>query len=190
MLYVSLTLAWLLGLIYCSIPSYWLVVHPFADKWRARKGRIYTPLGLVWLGFIILLGAITGRWRFITLYETWWSLLPGGILAALDIYLLRKIGRDFGSDRLIGRHELNPAQADNRLIITGMHARMRHPIYLSHLIMVTALAAASGLAVMYGLLAFGFITGAIMIRAEDVELEKRFGQEYREYRKRVPAIGF
>src|SRR6185503_20891125 len=107
MLYVSLTLAWLLGLIYCSIPSYWLVVHPFADKWRARKGRIYTPLGFAWLGFIILLGLITGRWRFITLYESWWSLLPGGILFAADIYLLRKIGRDFGSDRLIGRHELN-----------------------------------------------------------------------------------
>jgi protein-S-isoprenylcysteine O-methyltransferase Ste14 len=189
MLYASLTLAWLLGLIYCSIPSYWLVVHPFAEKWRARKGRIYTPLGFAWLAFIILLGLITGRWRFITVYETWWSLLPGGILFVADIYLLRKIGRDFGSDRLIGRHELNATQTDNRLITTGMHGHMRHPIYLSHLIMVTALTVASGLAVMYGLLAFGIVTGAVMIRTEDAELEKRFGDEYREYKKRVPVIG-
>ncbi len=189
MLYASLTLAWILALIYCSIPSYWLVVHPFADKWRARKGRIFTPLGFAWLGFIILLGLITGRWRFITLYETRWSLLPGGILFAADIYLLRKIGRDFGSDRLIGRHELNPKRADNRVITTGMHGRMRHPIYLSHLIMVTALAVASGLAAVYGLLAFGIVTGAVMIRTEEAELEKRFGDEYREYKKRVSAIG-
>ena len=189
MLYVSLTLAWLLALIYCAIPSYWLVVHPFAHKWRARKWRIYTPLGFAWLAFIILLGLITGRWRFITLYETWWSLLPGGALFALDIYFLRKIGRDFGGDRLIGRQELNPGQADNRLITTGMHGRMRHPIYVSHLIMVTALAVASGLAVLYGLLAFGIVTGAVMIRAEEAELEKRFGDEYRKYKKRVSAIG-
>jgi len=189
MLYAALTLAWLLGLVYSAIPSYWLVVHPFADKWRARQGGIYTYLGFAWLTFIILLGAVTGRWRFITLYQTWWSLLPGAILAALDIYLLRKIGRDFGRDRLIGRHELNAGQTDNRLIITGMHARMRHPIYLAHLIMLSALTVASGLLVMYGLLAFAIVTGAIMIRTEDAELEKRFGDEYREYRKRVPAIG-
>lgn len=189
MLYAALTLAWLLALIYCAIPSYWLVVHPFADKWRARKGSIYKSLGFTWLGFILLLGLITGRWRFITLYETWWSLLPGGALFALDIYFLREIGRDFGRDRLIGRHELNPSQTDNRVITTGMHGRMRHHIYLSHLIMVTALAVASGLAVVYGLLAFGVITGAIMIRTEEAELEERFGAEYREYKKRVPAIG-
>src|SRR6185312_2130021 len=133
-------------------------------------------------------GIITGRWRFITLYQTWWQLLPGGALAALDIYLMHKIGRDFGSDRLIGRQELNAAQADNRLITTGMHARMRHPIYMAHLIMLSALTVASGLLVMYGLLAFAIVTGAFMIRTEDAELEKRFGAEYREYRKRVPAI--
>lgn len=189
MLYAALTLAWIAGLIYASIPSYWLVVHPFADKWRARKGRIYTPLGFAWLGFIILLGIITGRWRFNTLYQTPWSLLPGAVFVALDIYLLRKIGREFGSDRLIGRHELNAAQADQRLITTGIHARMRHPIYLAHLIMLLGLTVGSGLAVMYGLLVFGIVTGAFMIRAEDAELEKRFGEEYRAYRKRVPAIG-
>jgi protein-S-isoprenylcysteine O-methyltransferase Ste14 len=184
----ALTVAWLLGLIYATIPSYWLVVHPFAQKWRARKGRIYTPLGAFWLLVIIVAGTVTWRWRLDTLYHTAWSLLPAGVLAAIDIYLLRKIGVEFGSDRLIGRHELNPQQSDQRLITTGMHARMRHPIYLAHLIMLLALTVGSGLVVMFGLLAFAVLTGAFMIRAEDAELEKRFGAQYREYRKRVPAI--
>jgi protein-S-isoprenylcysteine O-methyltransferase Ste14 len=35
---------------------------------------------------------------------------------------------------------------------------------------------------------FAIITGAIMIRLEDAELEKRFGEEYSQYRKRVPAL--
>ena len=189
MLHFAFTFAWILGLGYSTIPIFWLAVHPFVDKWRGRKGRVFTPLGLVWLGAIILLGIVTSKWRYESLYVTPWSLLPGGILAAVDLYLLRKIGRDFGSDRLIGRHELNPQQDDQRLITTGMHARMRHPIYLAHLIMLAAWTVGSGLVVMYELLAFAIVTGAFMIRTEDAELEKRFGDEYREYRKRVPAIG-
>lgn len=189
MLHALYTIAWVAGIIYATIPSYWLVVHPFADKWRARKGRIYTPLGAFWLLDIFILGAVTWHWRLITLYQTPWSLLVGVTLAAIDIYLLRKIGRDFGSDRLIGRHELNPQQSDQRLITTGMHARMRHPIYLAHLVMLLALTVGSGLVVMFGLFAFAIMTGAFMVRAEDEELENRFGEQYREYREKVPAIG-
>jgi protein-S-isoprenylcysteine O-methyltransferase Ste14 len=32
------------------------------------------------------------------------------------------------------------------------------------------------------------VTGAWMIRAEDDELEQRFGEAYREYRAQVPAV--
>jgi len=46
----------------------------------------------------------------------------------------------------------------------------------------------TGLAVCYALALFAVVTGAIMIRLEDKELEQRFGAEYREYRRRVPAV--
>jgi protein-S-isoprenylcysteine O-methyltransferase Ste14 len=46
----------------------------------------------------------------------------------------------------------------------------------------------SGLAIGYVLTAFALTAGTIMIRSEDVELEKRFGAEYAAYRKRVPAV--
>jgi len=32
------------------------------------------------------------------------------------------------------------------------------------------------------------ITGAIMIRTEEAELERRFGEEYRSYQRYVPAL--
>jgi protein-S-isoprenylcysteine O-methyltransferase Ste14 len=46
----------------------------------------------------------------------------------------------------------------------------------------------TGLAVCWLLTAFAILTGAVMIRMEDAELEKRFGDDYRAYRSRVPAI--
>jgi protein-S-isoprenylcysteine O-methyltransferase Ste14 len=38
------------------------------------------------------------------------------------------------------------------------------------------------------MLAFAIVTGAVMIAAEERELEARFGKAYREYKKQVPAI--
>jgi protein-S-isoprenylcysteine O-methyltransferase Ste14 len=46
----------------------------------------------------------------------------------------------------------------------------------------------TGLVVSWLLTGFAMITGAVMIRMEDAELEKRFGEEYREYRSRVPSV--
>ena len=188
MLHLLLTLTWIAGIIYSTIPVFWLAVHPFAHIWALRKGKIYPLLGLLWLTLMIAAAAVTWRWRYGTLYQTSWSLLPGATFFALDIFLLCNIGKDFGRDRLIGKNEIQPDRHEQKLITTGMHARMRHPIYLAHLIMLTALTVASGLLVMFGLLAFAIVTGAFMLRAEDAELETRFGDEYRQYKKHVPAI--
>jgi protein-S-isoprenylcysteine O-methyltransferase Ste14 len=42
--------------------------------------------------------------------------------------------------------------------------------------------------VVYALTAFALISGVLMIRMEDAELEQRFGEQYREYRSRVRSI--
>jgi protein-S-isoprenylcysteine O-methyltransferase Ste14 len=51
-----------------------------------------------------------------------------------------------------------------------------------------AWSAGTGLAVGWGLTAFAVVTGAVMVRMEDAELEKRFGDSYRAYRRSVPAV--
>jgi protein-S-isoprenylcysteine O-methyltransferase Ste14 len=51
-----------------------------------------------------------------------------------------------------------------------------------------AWSAGTGLAVCWALTAFAMVTGAVMIRMEDAELEQRFGDSYRAYRNSVPAV--
>jgi protein-S-isoprenylcysteine O-methyltransferase Ste14 len=46
----------------------------------------------------------------------------------------------------------------------------------------------SGLAICWALTGLAMLTGAVMIRLEDDELEKRFGEEYRRYRATTPAV--
>jgi protein-S-isoprenylcysteine O-methyltransferase Ste14 len=183
-----LTLAWVIGLVYAAIPSFWLAVHPFVNRWRSRKGKVFPILFAIWLSLIIALGAATYPWHTEVLYHSPWSIVVGAMLFGYGISIYQRVGHSFGGDRMIGRSELQPDKFEQRLITTGIHERIRHPIYLAHLCMLTAWTVGSGLAVMYTLLAFAVVTGAIMIRTEDAELEKRFGDQYREYRKRVPAV--
>ncbi len=81
-----------------------------------------------------------------------------------------------------------PGHREQRLVTSGIRAHIRHPVYLGHLCEMLAWSVGTGLAVCYGLTAFALVTGAIMIRLEDRELEQRFGEAYREYRRQVPAV--
>jgi protein-S-isoprenylcysteine O-methyltransferase Ste14 len=90
--------------------------------------------------------------------------------------------------QLGGLPEVLHDHSQQRLVTTGIRARVRHPVYLGHLCEMLAWSVGAGLAVCWALTAFAIMTGAVMIHLEDVELETRFGDEYRQYRSRVPAV--
>ncbi len=52
-----LAAAWLIGVVYASIPPFWLLIHPFAERWRRSKTDARSILGFTWLGMIVLLAA-------------------------------------------------------------------------------------------------------------------------------------
>ncbi len=54
--------------------------------------------------------------------------------------------------------------------------------------MLLAWTIGSGLMVNYCLLGFAVITGGVMIALEERELEKRFGEQFCEYKKSTSAI--
>jgi len=181
------TLGWLICAVYSTIPGYWLLIHPRADYWRAQRSpyRVLLPL---WAGMLVIVLAATEPIRNASLYQSNWTWLPAGCLFAVGIWLYKTGGARFSLQQLQGMPALSTAHSDQPLIITGIRARVRHPIYLAHFCEMLAWSIGTGLAVCFVLTTLTVVTGAIMIRAEDAELERRFGEPYRSYRKSVPAI--
>ncbi len=181
------TVAWVIGVIYATIPSYWLLVHPRINFWRARNARLLA-VGPLWVTLWVVAGAITWRWRLVALYRVWWLWIPAAALIATGMFIYSRAHQDFSSDQALGRSELQPERHEQRLNAQGIRARVRHPYYLGHLCELLGWTIGTGLVVLLGLTLFAIITGAVMVREEERELEARFGDEYREYRRRVPAF--
>jgi protein-S-isoprenylcysteine O-methyltransferase Ste14 len=182
------TIGWLAVIVYASIPSFWLLIHPRVEYWRARQRSPYQFLIPVWVTMWIALALITAPWRHISLYETGWTWIPAAILFLLGLWLYKSSGKHFSGTQLSGAAELLPAHGEQRLVVSGIRTRIRHPVYLGHFCEMLAWSIGTGLAVLYVLTAFAAATGVIMIRLEDKELEQRFGEEYRRYRSHVPAL--
>jgi len=181
------SLGWLACAIYSTIPSFWLLIHPRVDSWRMKRSpyRMLLPL---WIGLWILAALVTAPWREVAFYTTPWSWPPACLLFAAGFWIYSQAGKGFSARQLAGVPEVLAGHPDQRLVTTGIRRRVRHPVYLGHLCEMLAWSVGTGLAVCYALTAFAMITGAVMIHMEDAELESRFGQEYLEYRRRVPAV--
>lgn len=182
------TLAWLACVVYSSIPCFWLLIHPRIEYWRSRGGSPYRVLIPAWISMWIALAAVTWHWRRISLYASPLPWIPAALLLLLSMYLYRAAKVGFTAAQLGGRPELEPGEWEQRLSIEGIRARIRHPVYLAHLCEMLGWSIGSGLVVCYALTALALATGVFMLRLEDRELENRFGDAYREYRRRVPAM--
>jgi len=187
------TLGWLACVVYSTIPLFWLMVHPRAHRWRAREGSPFRVLVPAWIVMWIGIGVLTGPWRAATLYSTPCSWIPAALLFVTGITIYFSSGAHFSWAQLGGLPEVRAPKAGcedqhHCLVTTGIRARVRHPVYLAHLCEMLAWSLGTGLAVCGLLTAFAIVTGTVMIRQEDAELEERFGEEYRHYRKCVPAV--
>ena len=182
------SVAWSICCVYSTIPSFWLIIHPWAEYWRSQRRSPYRVLLPVWIGMWIVAGTITVPWRHVQIYSTPWTWIPAVVLLAVGFRVYRMALKSFSAKQLGGLPELMSQHKEQRLVTTGIRARVRHPIYLGHLCEMLGWSIGTGLVVCYGLTAFAVVTGTIMIRLEDTELEHRFGGDYRSYRQEVPAL--
>ena len=181
-------IGWLACVVYSTIPAFWLMIHPFADRWRARRRSPYIVLLPAWMAMWVVVALVTRPWQGILLYRTDWAWGAAALLFVCGLYVYSQSGKNFSAKQLGGLPEIHGANRDQRLVTDGIRSRVRHPVYLAHLCEMLAWSVATGLAVCWGLTAFAVVTGAVMIRMEDAELEKRFGDTYRAYRQSVPAV--
>jgi protein-S-isoprenylcysteine O-methyltransferase Ste14 len=184
------TVGWIACVVYSTIPSFWLLIHPLVDYWRSRSRSPYRILLPAWIAMCLLLAAVTEHWRNLTLYHRAWCWIPAAALFSTGLVLYKLSGSGFSPAQLGGLPEVLPDHREQRLVTTGVRARVRHPVYLAHLCEMLAWSIGTGLIVCGALTALAIVTSAVMIRMEDQELERRFGREYLAYRNKVPAILF
>ena len=114
-----------------------------------------------------------------------WALFGVGCglaaLATLDIDIFRLWGLRQTWDWFLAR----PYQ-EQRLRSTRLFNWIRHPIYLGLLIVFWV---APTMTLGHAILAFGLTVYLLIgLHYEERDLEKAFGEEYRQFRKRVPAL--
>jgi protein-S-isoprenylcysteine O-methyltransferase Ste14 len=181
-------LAMLACSVYGTIPLFWLVFHPFVEQWRKHGRRAYALILPVWGFFIAITFLILWPFRFAHFYVNWFAWAPAAILFLAGFTIYSAAFQRFDRVQVSGLAELEPHHHRQELVTTGIRSRVRHPIYLAHLCEVIGWCLGTGLVGLYALAAFAIITGFVMIRIEDRELEARFGEPYRAYRRKVPAV--
>jgi protein-S-isoprenylcysteine O-methyltransferase Ste14 len=173
-------------IIWPVIPLFWIPVHGLSRFFKKIGGFTYIMPALLWpplAYFIYLNRAFLLHYRIdlhVLIRISGLVILLGGM--ALQIWtgrLLTLLG-------LMGLPEIFP-KAKGRLATEGAFSFVRHPTYLSHTFMV------SGVFLLTGVIAVGVVTmfdflvvNAVIIPLEERELLSRFGEEYVQYKKRVP----
>jgi len=151
------------------------------DRWQRLAYNLLALLMI--LPFLFILIFLPGRTLYVAAPP--WSLLMAGgqILAALALLLtLRQTGVSY----FLGLSQLHKESVAGRLVTNGFYCRLRNPLFffaavflwLSPL-MTESLLAFNILATVY------FYLGA---RHEEKSLKEEFGEEYEEYKKRVPMF--
>ena len=156
-----------------------------------RLRIILTPsAALLFYGFVALsvfASLWVDRWlSFPRFNSSWWSL-------ALSIPLLL-LGWLLGGWSVVAFFRTGgtpvPFNPPPRLLTTGLYAYVRNPMFLGGFLFLL------GLGVLLGSLSLTFIFTPVLIvlyvfyvkAVEEKEMEKKFGQEYLEYKKRVPMF--
>lgn len=121
-----------------------------------------------------------GWWKVVFLIVGWFMLCSGAILWIRSLFA-------FGADNLALLYVYYPEEG--QIINSGIYGILRHPVYAG------ALRVGIGLALLNGnansiafaiLLPLGFTSWIRLV--EEIELTKRFGQFYLDYRKHIPAF--
>lgn len=155
-----------------------------AGGWRSVAGELRRNLLFLALGLIDIALMVMGA---VTLYNGAYS-LPFAVLGLLVIVASMPIL--FLARRDLARFwkvSVKPGKAQ-RLVTTGIYSKIRHPINVSFFVLTLGMALVAGDACAFFLFVLNSIGLFQRSMQEESELVDRFGKEYRDYARRVPAF--
>ena len=148
-----------------------------------RKPTVFDIIITI-IAILFFLGLVALCFLFFNYWNLNWLMLTGWVFLALSFILSFIIGDVFAKE------EEEYWFASHVFIDRGIYKIVRHPIFLSFMLVVVALVFISQhwLSFLFGLPLLVFLY-QIMV-SEDKHNIKKFGDAYREYMKRVPMINF
>lgn len=168
-----------------------VVVWLVGAVYNARKGpaaRVRQRVGPAWLlgivAYVVPAWAIPrGAWGPLTVHSPWlaWTgvaLLVGA--TAFTLWARAALGTMWTSSAVVKEGHV--------LRTDGPYGVTRHPIYTGILGMLVATALTAGLGRWIPVTLLALVLLLVKIRAEERLLESAMGDEYRDYRRRVPAL--
>ncbi len=112
----------------------------------------------------------------------------GILLVIISLFIIGYCMRIF---RVVGKGTPVPIEPPKEFVTSGLYKYLRNPMYVSYVIMYLGLFFISGSWLLFFftlLLLIPFINLAVIF-IEEPELEKRFGDSYLEYKKKVKRWG-
>lgn len=165
-------------------------VYRVATGSKRRRIRIMPVAALFFFGLVVLFVFASfwvDKWlAFLHFDSTWWSLgLSMLLLVPGCLIMLWPVMQFFRA-----RGTPVPFNPPPKLITTGLYAFVRNPMLLGLFLLML------GLGVLFGSLSLIFIFTPLFIllnvlylkAIEEKEMEKKFGEEYLEYKKKVPMF--
>jgi len=165
----------------------WFVVHPFVGFWR-RVGVVPTLVLMYALMIVGTVALFTVRDTLLIadLGTRLWTVIPGVVLFTATVALALWRRKYLTTSILTGVPELQADGNGGELLTQGPYAIMRHPRYLEMALGIFAYAFIANYLGAYLLALFTLPILHLVVLLEERELADRFGEEYAEYRVRVP----
>jgi len=173
------------------IPVPWLIsaLHVLiaSKKWRSASVRISLTVvaWIIWIAWAYWL-----YFNYPLLFENQFShilaMIAGGLALAAAAAIEITTYMALGLKRVYGSSEFNPSKED-KMVTKGIYQYARHPRYLEHPLWLLGAGLLFGYPYIIALSVYLFLSFALVAKLEEKELIQRYGQEYLDYKKKVPA---
>lgn len=181
----------ILALGFLLLSLFFSLKRTYQDKYKGLAYRnAFAHFAIPGLALIFAAIAHAGYMNGPLVPRGWWTLvimLLGAVMLIVGAILWIRSILTFGADNLALFYVYHPEAG--RIVDSSIYSILRHPIYAGALRVGIGLALlnGNGNALVFALLLPLAFAGWVVL-VEERELVRRFGQSYRDYRKRVPAF--
>ncbi|MHA2315092.1 MAG: methyltransferase family protein, partial [Candidatus Hermodarchaeia archaeon] len=156
------------------------------SSWEQFKAIMSLPFMVLLVGPILFLffSIWTGLpWLFLYPFSVF-SLVVGIFPLAIGLIMMYKTIRAFAT---VGKGTLSPKAPTQHFVAVSLYRYLRNPMILGGLLVLLGEAIIFGSSLIFLWCGFfGVLNHIWFIKREEPDLERRFGDEYRQYKRNVP----